>query len=302
MPQNVLCIRHLGHGNFWNILHDAAQMQTHTCKNTGLKGCLPLLLTVGQADAADHLLCSKALIDMGAMPQSFTIAPHKCHDLALMGDAPLYSTSADMCISYGIPQNTLEIFAANMGIPVLNGCSDKGRLGAAMADIALMRALTPDLDTVRIAWVGGATPLAHSLIEASMYVPFELFMALPEWGEPDKDLLGLALKTGAKIFLTREAHLAVDEAHYVYVGAGPQANTQRQENSLSPLLSGMTVDSALMNLARPGARVLLGETWSSACRVEASLLEGPASLYKEQLEYAVRIQKILLPWLLAANS
>ena len=149
-----------------------------------------------------------------------------------------------------------------------------------LADLSLICGERPDIQDVRIAWVGGAGPLAHSLIEAALLLPFELFMALPEWGEPDRELLGLALAAGAKIFLTRDAHMALDGAHYVYAGkAAPDTGE---------LQAGMTLDKAALAPAAPEVCVFLG---AEGARVEKTLLEQHIPAARRRFASRLRIQR-----------
>lgn len=305
MMEKILCLRDLGHDTFWRIVHDTAQLPSHTYTSDVLRPKQALILTVGTVQANIQIF-AKAITDLGGtvVPCVLDTMPASAASLAEI--AFQHAPKADICICCGVPQPMLQAFAEAMPIIVLNGASHEARPVAVMGDLALMRTFMPDMDNMRIGWVGGATALAHSLIEASMYVPYELFMALPEWGEPDRNLLGLALSTGSKIFLTREVHLAVDEAHFVYVGAGPEgtspsegaAQAHKAGQDLHALQTGMRVDDSVMALAAPHARVLLGAPWTPACRAPQALVEGPSSLCQQQQDYSLRVAKCLLTWLM----
>lgn len=295
MTKHVLCLRHLGHENFWEILHNAGQMASHAYKDESLKGKKALVLSYGKY-APGWNLCTQALADLSALPMHLPIETSDITDKAKL--ARLLATHpADICITYGLPKATVEALSETATMPVLGACSESANLGAVLGDLTLMRSLHPAMDTMRIAWLGGATPLAHSLIEASMYVPYELFMALPEWGEPDRNLLGLALTAGSKIFLTREVHLAADEAHFVYAGAGPAQAIASKE-----LRAGLCIDSAMLALARPEARLLLAEQEGPLCRVAENLLDSPASLAQVQAEYSLKALKVLIPWVMNSKE
>ncbi|MEG2171916.1 MAG: hypothetical protein RRY29_01500 [Desulfovibrionaceae bacterium] len=292
MAKKILSLRHLGHENFWKIIYDAGQLSSHTCKNEALKGKQVCVLLAGNhTEERDILL--QAVADMGGQSHCVSVDVTESNDTTKILQA-LAAHPADLCVSYGVARAALEVITEALPMPLLCGSSNDARIGAVLGDLTLLRTLYPDMDTLRIAWVGGATPLAHSLIEAAMYVPYELFMALPEWGEPDRNLLGLAFTAGAKIFLTREIHLALDEAHFVYGGIGPAA----REDGIQLLRAGLTVDEKAMALARPEARLLMGTAQLSACRVTASLMQSPVSLRQEQEAYTLRALKVLVPWLL----
>lgn len=297
MTKKILCLRDLGHETFWKILHDAGELPTNTHTSDILHGAKVLLLTVG-ALHDEAFLFAQAITDLGGsvLPLHMETAPETAGEL--IHSTTKLAQGAALCVCCGLPQHLLEPFANEVSIPVLNGVSGNSSVVAVIGDLCLMRQSMPDMDTMRIGWVGGATPLAHSLIEASMYVPYELFMALPEWGEPDRNLLGLAFSTGSKIFLTREVHLAVDEAHFVYAGAGFIPAASFVGTGLQELTAGMKLDASTMALAAPTAHILLGGPWSPACPAPLSLVEGPSSLCPHQKNYSLRVAKSLLPWLI----
>lgn len=286
MAKQVLCLRHLGHENFWKLVHDIGQLSLLAPADKSMAGKKVAVLTLG--DQPESRACVQAVHDLGAEAVPVALADK---DAPTAHIASLISSSgADLCVSYGLSRAVLELLSET-ALPILGARSEGANLPSVLGDLALLRSLHPDMDNMRISWIGGATPLAHSLIEASMYVPYELFMALPEWGEPDRALLGLALTAGGKIFLTREVHLAADEGHFVYAGAGPMTGVSKE------LQAGMPVDESLMALARPQARLLLGESSPAACRVSQTLLHSTTSLQKEQEAYRLRALKVLLPWL-----
>ena len=102
---------------------------------------------------------------------------------------------------------------------------------------------------LRIAFCGGDSPLARTWIEASIYFPFELFMLVPPGRAPVSPGLTLALQAGAKIFLTHEADLAVEDAQVLCLAETPPV----------PL-------PELLALTSPGAPVLV---WSDLCPEKA---------------------------------
>jgi ornithine carbamoyltransferase len=205
-----------------------------------------------------------------------------------------FGLSGPLCVVSGLTLGTLAVLAASSDCALVNGGGPDAHPCRLLADMALMREKQPDLSTTRIAWVGGSNGLAHSLIEAAMYIPFELFMALPEWGEPDRELLSLAFAAGAKIFLTRDIHMAVDEAHYVYAGSGPH-NTGD-----SALHAGMLIDGAVMDMARPGALLLLGQ--ETGCRVRDDVLTAHAALERERFAMRLTVQRLIWNWFLRGDD
>ncbi len=299
MPKHILRIRDLGYETFWRLLHDAAEATRQ--QEALLRGRTVVLLSAAQPPCAateDRLSLARSVRRLGGSLEYLTPDAWEQDAASLPRQGMMYGAHVDCCCVHALPQNALDVLAAHCPIPVVNAGNDRGHPCRAMGDLALIRTLTPALDKVRVAWIGGTTGLAHSLIEAAIYAPFELFMALPEWGEPDRDLLGFALHAGAKIFLTREVPMAMDGAHFVYAGVGPTA--AGASGNMQPLEAGMSVTPAAMALASPGARLLPGSSRVPRCRVDSTLLEAEAPLHAQRMEYRLRVQNTLFSWLFSA--
>jgi len=119
-------------------------------------------------------------------------------------------------------------------------------------------------------------------------------MALPEWGEPDRELLSFAFAAGAKIFLTRDIPMAMDGAHYVYAGSGPRAAEG------GTLRAGMPIDGEVMAMARPEAQLLLGQ--ETGCLVRDEVLAAHAALERERFAVRLKVQRLIWNWLLRENG
>lgn len=290
MHASFLCLRDWGNDALWHVLHTAAQQVVQNSPGP-LYGRAAVLL-FNAPSAEDKLSFCAAVHALGGHALCLTPGEWRSDSVSLAAEGPVYGAGGDVIIVHALPARALEVLTASSGRPVLNGGNDRGHPCAALGDILFFQRRPPPLDTVRIAWIGGANGLAHSLIEAAMYIPFELFMALPEWGEPGRDMLGLALKAGAKIFLTRELHLALDGAHYVYVGAGPEIGPGKE------LLAGIPLTRELMVHARPDALVLAGDGLASLRRLEECLINP--ELHTERLECRLSVQKAVLPLLCPA--
>ena len=308
MQGQILRVRDLGHNGFWRALHEAAAPTPTPEQETSLRGRKATLLlaqphtpTEEAAALECRVLAKAAAKRMGAHMHAFTLPPALASSSALAAQGALHAASADMVLTHGLSQHSLPVLADQCPCPLLNAGNALNDPCTALADLALLAAGDVALDSLRIAWVGGVNGLAHALMEAAIYAPFELFMAVPPWGEPDPDLTGLALKAGAKIFLTHETHLALDEAHYVYAGVGTKpAPATPPASGQKPVPLELTPDMALtldmLSAARENAPVLTGCALGLSCRVEESLLDRAAdqALHRQRPAGRRRMFEILL--------
>ena len=293
MSKHLFRLRDIGHAGVWRILHGAHSQAAPEAEHEGLRGAsVPLLFT--EHAPQERLALTLAIRDMGGCEVYF--GPGEWPGAACAGTAQHFALGlgGPLCVVNGLGLGALAALAAFDGCSLVNGGGPDAHPCRLLADLALMRESRPDMSATRIAWAGGANGLAHSLIEAAMYIPFELFMALPEWGEPDRELLALAFAAGAKIFLTRDVPMAVDEAHYMYAGSGPHC----AENGT--LRAGMLIDGEVMAMARPEARLLLGQ--ETGFRVRDEVLAAHAGLERERFAMRLKVQRLIWSRLLRGND
>lgn len=291
--KHFLRLRDLGHAGLLEILDRAQERAGGAETRAGMRGAEPLLLFSEQAPQ-ERLALTASIRAAGGNEVYFGPGEWRSDPLSLSSSSFCYGESSRICAVHGLDQNALALLSASCGCRVMNCGGAGGHPCLALADLAFMRESRPDLSAVRIAWVGGSCGLAHSLIEAAMLLPVELFMALPEWGEPDRELLGLAFAAGAKIFLTRDIHMAVDGAHYVYAGAGPEQSGDRV------LHAGMMLDAQALAPADPQVKLLLG--LESGCRVQEEMLELHAATARRRFAVRLRVQRLLWEWIAAEDA
>ena len=240
MARQILRIRDLGQSTFWQLM----QMEGQPAPLTGKTA---LLLAADGADTQDVLAATAAArqlgMDVDMLPPALWAQDMASCDL----QAPLYA-HAGLCLTAGLKGGALDCLAAGLPGAVVNAGNDKVGQG-----------------------------LACDLITAAIYAPFELFMALPEWGEPDHSLLDMALRAGAKIFLSRDPELVLENAHAVYMGHGPE------QCAAAPLTSGWPLTDELLALAAEDAAVLSWHGLAPADRASDTALRRAAAFWPERL-------------------
>lgn len=288
MTKQLTSLRRLGHATVLRILRAARPDEPAEPICAGLQSASPLLLFAEHAPE-ERLALTASLRAGGGREIYFGPGEWFSEPNAFKENAFLYGLSSRLCAVRGLGRRDLEIFSAACGSMTLNCGGPDAHPCRALGDIALMLESRPDPEKLRIAWIGGANGLAHSLIEAAMLLPFELFMALPEWGEPAREDLALAFAAGAKIFLTREPHMAADGAHFVYAGAGPEAFAAG-----GALQAGMAVDETVLSAAVPQAGLLRGAARGS--RVPDDLLGRHRPLEAQRAAARRSVQALIWDW------
>jgi len=282
-------LRDLGHAGIWDILHDAENRSAPEAVQRALQGASVPLLFAEHAPG-DRLLLTLAVRGMGGNEVCF--GPGERQGADTLQDF-VFDQTGPLCIACGLAVRALEASAASSACVLANGGGPDAHPCRLLADLALMRARQEDLSATRIAWTGVAAGLAHSLVEAAIYLPFELFMALPEGGEPDRELLSLAFAAGAKIFLTRDIAAALDGAHYVYAGSPPKNADTGEARGW------MLNDDVLTAQAQPDAQVLLGR--ETGLRTRDEFPEARTVLERERFAMHLQVQRLIWTRLLRSE-
>lgn len=144
--------------------------------------------------------------------------------------------------------------------------------------------------------------MANSWIEAAMYFPFELFMAIAPGYEPDQQLLSLALQSGAKIFLTDEPRLAVDGAHYVYADVWASMGQEEEQNKRAEAFKDFCVSKELLAHAAPDVKFMHCLPAHRGEEVTEEVMESEASIVWDEAENRLHAQKAILEWVFSDNK
>ncbi len=223
MDKNFLRILQLGEHDFWKLQHDvraAAEGEYEAWKKTLAN--TNIFLWKGPKDGPESAVFLQMLESLG-----LHMTVYNCASLDTQGleEKASKTKEGSLHITCGFNDPALDILTAHGKGVWFTGYSPINSPWAALADVAFFQNLSssldgsPDisLDSFRVCVIGAVGGLGQSLIEAAIYAPFELFMAVPPWGDPDHHQTGIALKSGAKVFMTREPNLALDGAHLIYI-------------------------------------------------------------------------------------
>jgi ornithine carbamoyltransferase len=182
------------------------------------------------------------------------------------------------------------------GIPVINALTDQGHPCQVLSDVFTMYERRPDLDKVKVAWVGDGNNMANSFIEAALVFGFTLSLACPPGYDPDPALLAEARAAGAAVTLTRSPKEAVDGAHFVNTDVWASMGQEAEQKAREQAFKGFFVDDALMAAAAPGALFMHCLPAHRGEEVSAEVFEGPASIVFDQAENRLHMQMALMEW------
>ena len=102
--------------------------------------------------------------------------------------ARVLSRYLDAIVIRTFAHETIEKFASNAAIPVINGLTDLHHPCQALADIMTIKEKKGRLAGIKIVYIGDGNNVANSLIEAAMLTGMDLTIACPEGYEPDSNI------------------------------------------------------------------------------------------------------------------
>ena len=221
--------------------------------------------------AAQHLGMLPIVLEPGE-------APHE----SLQGTARVLSTHAVAIVVRTAEQTTLEAVADAAEVPVINAATDRHNPCQAIADLLTLRRRFGYLDRLRLAVVGIADNVTHSLMEAGALAGMHVMVAGPPGCGPDSEVtvqaVALAEQHGGLIHVGRDPHAAVAGADVVYTGAW----AMRGRRPAVADVEAYRVDAALMRLASPRAVFMHSLPECRGDEVTAEVADGPASAMWEQ--------------------
>ncbi|MDQ3523081.1 MAG: ornithine carbamoyltransferase, partial [Gemmatimonadota bacterium] len=199
-------------------------------------------------------------------------------------------------------QGDVEELAEWGSVPVINGLTDLLHPCQIMADLQTIREnLGPDLEQVKVAWIGDGNNMANSWLNAAYRLGFELRIATPEGYRPDPAILERA-KENAKIVLTddpREAGQGADVINTdVWTSMGQEEETAARERAFQ----GYCVDEALMSSASGRAIFLHCLPAHRGEEVTEGVIEGPQSRVWDEAENRLHVQKAIMARLMGGEQ
>ncbi len=284
MQKQFLRLLHLGQNTFWQLLQEiqvAEEAQVQSWQEA-VKAA-PLHVWVG-----DHNQEDKAAFFALLQELSLAYTEHDCQGLdsdALETHMQDYDGEGSINILVGFNETYMTLMTRERNGIWYNGLSSCAcpwaALGEAIFAVESSEQAGIAMDSWRICWMGAMTPTAQSLMEAAIYTPYELFMGLPSWSDPDHAITDMALKAGAKVFMSREPRLAIDDAHIIYMDPALEAMTKEKTPSRPiPIFSasdnyvwekGFALNDTFLAYATEGVRIVATEAQASYAKADAQM-------------------------------
>jgi ornithine carbamoyltransferase len=197
---------------------------------------------------------------------------------------------------------TVEEWAREATMPVINGLTDLSHPCQALSDLLTITEKKGRLKGIKIAYVGDGNNVANSLIEAAAKMGMTIALGCPSGYQPDQHVVDLArveaTKTGALVELSEDPFVAVKEADVVYADVWISMGREREQARRLRVLAPYQVNSRLVGKARPDAIVMHCLPAHRGEEITAEVLDGRQSVIIDQAENRLHMQKAILTTLL----
>ena len=219
------------------------------------------------------------------------------HGETVADTARVLSRYVDLVMIRTFEETTLQEFAENAAVPVINGLTDASHPCQIMADVMTFEEHRGPIRDRTLAWVGDGNNVANSLVHAAQRFDFKLRLACPAGLAPAAEVLAWATERQARVQLFEDPKEAVAGADAVltdvWVSMGDREPERRRR-----LLAEYQVDTALMEAAEPEALFMHCLPAHRGEEVAAEVIDGARSVVFDQAENRLHAQKGILTWCL----
>lgn len=193
---------------------------------------------------------------------------------------------------------TIENFAHNSTIPVINGLTDLHHPCQVLADLMTVKEKKGALKGIRLTYIGDGNNIANSLIEAASLTGINLTVASPKGYEPDKKVYESARSANVKVNLTTDPEKAAKNADVIYTDVWVSMGQEKDMIKKRKKFKGYQINKKLLSLAKPDAIVMHCLPAHRGEEITDDVFDSRQSVVFDQAENKLHIQKALLEMLI----
>lgn len=209
--------------------------------------------------------------------------------------ARVLSRMVDIIMIRTFAHDTIERFANEATVPVINGLTDLVHPCQLLADLQTWFEKRGDINGATVTWIGDGNNMCHSYINASRLLNFNLRIGCPHGYEPDKGIVAAAEN---EIFITNDAMDAAKNSDLVVTDVWASMGQEEEQKKREKAFSAFQVNSKLMQQANNDALFMHCLPAHREEEVTAEVLEGKQSVVWEEAENRLHAQKSLIEFLL----
>lgn len=210
----------------------------------------------------------------------------------------------DAIIARTYAHKTLELLAKWSKVPVINALSEAYHPCQALADYLTLLEHFGSFDGLKIAYIGDANNVAHSLMHCAAQLGVSIAICGPaDFGPRNEDLAAArqsAEGNGCKVEVLSDVREAVQDAAAVYTDVWTSMGWEQETQQRRIAFEGYEVTPAVMAAAREDAVFMHCLPALRGEEVSDSVIESERSLVFEQAENRLHAHKALLLMMVGA--
>ncbi len=214
--------------------------------------------------------------------------------------ARVLSRYVDLVVLRVFRHETLERFAQNSCVPVINGLSDLLHPCQVLADLLTVYEKLGRYEDFKLVFVGDGNNMANSWINAATRLNIEVIVSCPEGYEPDRSVLEAAIAEGAKVKISHNPQKDVEGADVIYTDVWCSMGQEEEREQRLRVFEPFRVDEALISLA-PKAIFMHCLPAHRGEEVTDGVIDGERSVVWDQAENRLHMQKAIMLFLLGIN-
>ena len=177
---------------------------------------------------------------------------------------------------------SLETFARNSSIPVINGLSDSFHPCQILADFMTIKEHKKNLKKIKIAWIGDGNNVCNSLILGCAKLKIKLSVAIPDGYEPDFDVIKEG-KDAEILEVSDNPEVAVKDADVVMTDTFVSIHNTNSDR-IKKFLPKFQVNQSLMNKAKKDAIFMHCLPAKRDQEVTSDVIDGSHSVVWDEAE------------------
>ena len=210
--------------------------------------------------------------------------------------AKTLSRYVDVVMARVYEHKSLETFARNASIPVINGLSDSFHPCQILADFMTIKEHKKNLKKIKIAWIGDGNNVCNSLILGCAKLKIKLSVAIPDGYEPDFNVVKIG-KDAEILQVSDNPEVAVKDADVIMTDTFVSIHNTNSDR-LKKFLPKFQVNQSLMNKAKKDAIFMHCLPAKREQEVTSDVIDGSQSVVWDEAENRLHVQKALLVHLL----
>ena len=218
----------------------------------------------------------------------------------LEDSARVFSRYLDGLVIRTFEQKTVEIFADNGTIPVINGLTDSYHPCQILSDLFTIFELGLLDKTLKFTYVGDCNNVLNSLLVGFTKLGIDITVGCSQKYEPAKEILeyvyGQAAKSGSTIKLVYDPFESVSGADIIYTDVWVSMGEKDSEEKIAELFK-LQVNEKLLSFAKPDVKIMHCLPAHRESEITSAVIDSKNSIVWEQAENRMHAQKALLVYL-----